>query len=123
LPSASTVGSVASVVVAGAAAGQRRHRLPLRIAASRQSARTASVPLVTGTLGWASTTRRSIRLGMWSTPHSGLMKSRPYTAAYAVPATAGPTGESRRLAISPSSRPAAARYAIGPTRWVVSYFL
>ncbi|WP_432979813.1 hypothetical protein [Dactylosporangium sp. CA-233914] len=47
---------------------------------------------------------------------SGSMNRLTYVASSARPATIGPTGEMRRVAIRPMSRPAPSRYAAGTIR-------
>jgi len=90
-------------------AGQVRQRFTLNAAISSASPSTAVVPLTMGSR------RSTVRLAIFRSrgrlfiTDSGSMNRLTYVASSAAPATIGPTGEMRRVAMRPMSRPAPAR--------------
>jgi hypothetical protein len=89
--------------------GQRRHRFTLNTATRSSAPRMARVPLMIGTRRSIVTPRPRNWCGTASSVDSGEMNIATVIATKAAPATSGPSGEMRSVAMRPISAPAATR--------------
>src|SRR5690606_13055900 len=112
----------AAGVVSPGVRSRRRHRSTLTTDISSSVPTIRRVPVYTGAAGSSScpSSRRGWSYESASKVRSGVMNMSPVGATSSSPATAGPSGDHRRVPRSPSTSPTTTSRIVGPIRSTVS---